>query len=277
MNEIAERTAEQVKDDVIARLDATYTLIYAERDDALTNEQIAVLLKGENLFESDAFSRLEEWESDVRYDRAIEIIKDLCEGDEYDILDADPDALDEVRFAIYDRDDSDIYTALLKNTGSRLFRYDLGYELESDSWRWDDQQYNTAVREIAEAAKLDLTPDLAADLRTLVTEASYGGHLYIMWFGDTEQAVDLASAIEGTEANTNPGTVTFINPTLLILDGLNGSGMDAQVKATITLDIKPGNVTIDAPRTGTGYTWSEVAYPSVSAYRCDVTIHRATR
>lgn len=271
-----ERTAEQIKNAIIDRLDKSYTLVYVEYDDKLNDEQIAAFLKGEFPEDSKAFSDSEEWESETRYRAALGIIRDLCEGDEYEILEADVDALDEVRDAIYDRDTSDYYGELIKATGSRLFRYDLGYELEPDSWNWDDAKYDEAAREIAAVAQLDANDaDIMSELRTLIAEASYGGKLYVMWYGDTAQAIDLASAIDGTENNTNPGTVTFVNATLLILDSWNGSGMAADdLKVTLTLPIKPRNVTIDAPRTGTGYSWTEVAGPYNPAYAAEVTINR---
>lgn len=266
------RTPESVKNAVIARLADKYTLAYVEYDDGLTDEQIAVLLKGENPYESSAFSDWDEWDSDNRYDGAITVIKDVCEDDEYDILEEDSEALDEVRFAVQDRDDSDTITALLDNTNHKLFRYDLDYELEPDSWNWSVEETDTAAREMADACRLPHTDKILSAMRDIIVEASYGGNFYVIWYGSPKEAVDLASAIDGTHDKSNPGTVTFSRPRLLVLDRMNGSGMDGGVDVDITLPIVPGNVTLDDE--DFGYSWTQTAGPYNPAYACDLTIKR---
>jgi hypothetical protein len=67
--------------------------------------------------------------------------------------------------------------------------------------------------------------------------------------------------------------VTFAGAHLIVLDHLNGSGHDVPIE-TITATWAPRRVTIDAPYTGRGYSWHEIAGPVSSAYGGTYTLRR---
>ncbi len=271
------RTVEEIKQNVIDQLADKYELVCIDYDDQLMDEQIVLLLAGDNPFDSKAFADFDEWVDDCCYDAALSVIGDLCEDGEYEILKRDSDALDGIRLTIRERDVSDPFGDLLKATGDRLFRYDLGYDLADGSWAWADEEYEVAALEIAEAAGLNPdNGDLLRELWSLVAESTDGGRLYVLWSGDVAQAVDLASAVEGTPEHDNPGTVTFVEPHLLVLNSWNGSGSEVRVEGNVTLPIVPRRVQLDAAKIGGGYSWTDVAGPVTSAYGCDVTIVRPT-
>lgn len=127
----------------------TYDLVFTEYDDKLSPEQINVLLSGENEWDHDEFSGIEENESDQRYDGAIREIKDILDEDEFAALDAEQDLLDEARFVIEEHDDSNIVQGLLESTGSLLVRYDLHVDVDVDYTSTDQDRREAALEILA--------------------------------------------------------------------------------------------------------------------------------
>lgn len=257
--------AEAIKAAVIGRLDRTYELFYTHQNDDLTDGQIDVLLQGDNPWESKEFTYFEEAHSDSRYAYALAAVREACEHDEYDVLAQNPDLLDEVRFAVEDRDTADPVQMMLRNSNHRLFRFDLDYNLAPDSHGWSEEATDEAARDLARATGLDANDTAVMDkMRELIAHATYGGRLCIIWYGDPEDAVKLGRA---------RGLVTFHSPRLAVHDGWNGSGHDVGIDGDLLFQTWPGDVVIDSRevRRG-GYCWQEICGPSLSAYGAEFTL-----
>lgn len=266
--------------DAIAALDPKYDLHYLSYDDQLRPEQIKVFLDLENPYESKEFTFVEQAESDSAYESAMHVIDNDLFGNDTDVVDAIKDALgdqvDEIRFAIQERGD-DLITMLLKNTSNHLFRWDLFGDDDPtmpnvDS---DDETIVEAERALHEAG----VPE-SVDLRHIFAEASYGGTPYLLWYGDTEDAVNLSTQVDwitnadgsmSPDTSTQHGTVTFTGVSLAILDHYNGSGYVSDETFDITVPWCAGRVSIDAPHIGPGYSWHDTAGPVASSFKGDFT------
>lgn len=263
-------TAEQILTKALADLRPKYTLIYVDYDDGLSDEQIARIFDGDvEGVESD----VDEWAMEGTDHNVDEIIADLVPEEHHrDLLEAG-DEIDELRNAIQERDDSrGALMELLHTTGSKLMRYALDYELEPDSWNWDEEQIVEAMHGIADAAGIDFDTNEKA-LRSLVVEASYGGSLYVIWYGDPEDVVKgvLNTTWENDEA---PTTIAWTDPHLVVLDGWNGSGYSDDVKGIVTKPFVPTNLRMDGNVKGHGYTWDQVAGLVYSAFSNEPTLTR---
>jgi hypothetical protein len=293
---LAEPDADKLYTDAEEALDATYTLNYVSYDDRLTPSQLQVLLNDENPWESSEFSDFEEWESDAGYHRTMEIIGELLTEEQREILeqpqskqgfkgDGTPmtyttDRLDDLRFTIQDRDDSDLLGGCLDNMSDTLFRYDLDYAVPDWTMLQGNDERREAMRAIAEAAGLSvLDRKVIRQLRNLLANAPGGGTLYAMWYGSPKDAIELSKPIawdydKGGEPVTDPvGTVTFSGATLQIINHWEGSGYGEEVE-TMTVPWVPLKVSIDAPKAGPGYSWHEIAYPSPRGYSATFTVNR---
>ena len=78
----------------------------------------------------------------------------------YNIDDADyimDEYQDEIRDILYDRDDFDIIGDLMRKTSKIIMFYDTGYEMESESWNWNEKRIKQAKKQgkqaIAESRK----------------------------------------------------------------------------------------------------------------------------
>ncbi|HEX9337732.1 MAG TPA: hypothetical protein VF892_17685 [Pseudonocardiaceae bacterium] len=263
-------------DDTVADLDERYTLVPLGYDDRLTARQIQVLLDGDNEYEADAFAPIEQWESDCRWQASQDILHTLVDDQAWTLL-ADADLLETLRTQIQERDDSDVITDLLRNSHHALFRYDLTVDVPDHTVLAEDDERRRTLAQIADAAGLDATdPSVVARLTELIDNATYGGRLFVMWYGDPEAALTLAAPIayyrDGSEVTDPHGTVTFTDAHLVVLDGWNGSGHDVPVD-TITAVWAPRRVTIDAPHLGRGYSWHDIAGPVPSTYAGSHTVH----
>jgi hypothetical protein len=134
-----ERTLGALRDEIIKRLDKSYQLVYVDYRDELTDEQVAMIARGdyESLWESSI-----DWESGSRSDGARYHINELVD----DVIrdweredDADYSELkdgfdlsaewDEVNEAIQDRDDSDPYREMAAHTSDVLMRVNVDYQM----------------------------------------------------------------------------------------------------------------------------------------------------
>jgi hypothetical protein len=267
----AEPDFARVVSDAIDSLKISYTLSYVEQgDDGLTPQQIQAYLAGFEQ-EDQARDELLEYETDRKWASVQSILDELLDSDLYELLDKHGD-LEQIRYEIEERDDSDLATQLLRQSGHALFRYRL--DVSVPDYTMDDEQRATTRAEIAEAAGLDPTDaEVITKLDDLIGSASYGGELSVLWYGDPEDAVALARSTRwngnGTE-NTDPnGTVTFTGAALLILNSYNGSGGDVDMPV-ITTEWAPRRVTLDHGP----YSWSDVAAVHGPAYGANITINR---
>lgn len=279
----AEPDLARLVSDAIAALAPTYTLAMIEHPgDRLTAEQIQALLDGASEGGmSSALDSIQEWESDQRWDAARRIVHDLLPDELVELLDRDgtsTSSLNDIEEEIMARDESCLETALLRNTPDELYRYHLNVSVPD--YTMDHEQRAATRQEIADAAGLDLSDKITADkIDELLANSSYGGELYVLWCGNAEQAVTLATPVRwnadhNTESTDVAGTVTFTGASLLILDRWNGSGHEVSVP-TITAEWAPRRVTIDAKGIN-GYSWTDTASPSPRFYAATFTVNRPT-
>lgn len=258
----AEPDLDRLVSDTTAALDARYTLLYLNRsDDGLTPQQIQVLLDGSNEWESAEFTFIEDNQADQYLEAATQVLRDVLGAELYELLER-AGRLDEIRWVIEERDDSGgLVDLLLKASPCSLFRFDLGVDVPDSSATSTADDDTRQV--IATATGLDLDhPASAALVESLVANAFYGGRLYVLWYGDPADAVALARPHDPDDTR---GTVTFTGAHLLILDSWYGSG-HAEPVPVMTAQWGSRRVSIDAARTGPGYSWTDTAGPVASTY-----------
>jgi hypothetical protein len=265
-----ERRAKAVLRKALAALPKTVTLYYTSRsDDGLSNEQLQRIFDGDI---EGVESELDEygWEH-VEYNIDYAIKEVLPDAADRDLLGDFPDLELELRTAIQERDDSKgPLLEQLAVTNGKLMRYYLDYDLEPGSWSWEADAVEKAMAEIAEAAGIEVEANRDT-LWSLVAEATYGGSLYVIWYDDPEDVV--MSVLNGQWGNSHVATtISWTDPQLVVLDSMNGSGMDGEVKGTVTKPFDPEKLSMDGKTRGYGYTWDDTASVVHSAYRCPVTL-----
>lgn len=240
--------ARAVADAVIAALpEQRVALIWLHPGSVLTDKSVQMLLDGGD-GPSDVLDQLDEqWLAEQRYDAARQVIRDVIGDDTlHELLDADPDLFDEVRFAVEEADTSDPLGELLANTGRRLLLIPLGSPVP-DYTSHDDP--DELIAQMCEAAGVD--PQVNRDtVAGALAEAPYGGQLTIIVYAAVADAVGAAH-------------VRITDPHLLIHDTLNGSGADFQLVGTIDLPLEDGGVRLDSQ---TRYGWDSIASVVHSAY-----------
>lgn len=249
-------------------------LVFVQYDDGLTDEQIQKQLNGEAPWDD---ADLDEFQSDQSYEGAIAVIDEYVDADDIEVLKSDTDPIgkfDELRLEVQDRDQSDPFSDLLRRTSDRCFRYYIGVD-SSVTWQSDEAEIQENVNAIAEAIGADPVEHFDT-IRAMLVEGQ-DGPVYVYWYGDVEQLVKACNNYDGTVATdghdaVKAQTITWTTPYLLVLNGLQGSGMDAAFPGTVTLPFNRENLKLDAKGIGNGYSWDDVAGMVRSAYACEVTI-----
>lgn len=256
-------------------LDEKYELVWISQGDGLSDKQVALLLGGEDIFDSKEFADLEEWIDGSRYERAIEVIKEILDDNEFDILDNHPDELDELRFEVTDRDQSDPYTGLVRETRYLLMRYDVDVAVGTD-WSSSEQELAEQAEDLANTLGFASDPTVANLIASgLLPEAGYGGHAWILFYASVAQMWEAVQAYHGLRAEDRPhAKITFTTPYLLVLDALNGAGFDLELPVDVTLPFTPQRLTTDAG--APGYSWDDVAGVVKSAYSAEVSFEGLT-
>lgn len=172
--------------------------------------------------------------------------------------------MEAVRETLWDRDESDPVAAMLRHTGSLLMRHRLDCEVAPSA------DPDAAAYDVAHALGLDGEGYLAnrEAILVMLAECEYhGGTLHIIWRGDPAPIVGACDAIRYGQADP-PTTIRWRDPSILVLDRMGGSGMDAKIVGTVTLPFDPALVDVDTE--GAGYSWTEVAGPYEPAYDAHV-------
>lgn len=245
-----------------ARLEAAYDraiesipdrveLVHVHYDDKLSDKQIQSAFEGTDPYEDGNF---DEFTSEARHNGMWSTIEYHVDEEDLDLLREDQGRMDDLRLAVQERDESDPFRALARNTPHRWMRYKL--DLDANSiWSSDDEEINQDIANIAEALGIEHTPDVDTLLRELVTEAG-GGRLNILWYGEVDELID-AAQLSDEHGNQVPQTITWENPHLLIHDGWNGAGHMVDYPGTITLPFERERLKLDARNIGNGYSWSD--------------------
>ncbi len=124
--------------------------------------------------------KIDEW-WDYPEERYIETMR--CQM-ERDGIEWDDDWIDEIRDALWDKDESDAVASLLENTGALTMFYSLGVEI--DGWHeafmcnpWRGESYAMAAYKIRRALGIKKGSKEAEIIQSLVNEAGDGGDLRI--------------------------------------------------------------------------------------------------
>lgn len=233
----------------VSHLDKKYELVYVDRGDRLTDDQIRKLLAGdEEVLDED-------WVSENRWHGVNAVLDSLLDKEARGFLD-EHGALEQVREAIEERDESDPIRDLMRGTGSKLFRYRLDAHAESGTWKFSDEQLSSAARALAAAAGVDFWDNCVA-LRELVANASCGGSLHVLWRGDIKPVYDAVCTVRFKD-HAPEVTVQWTDPELLLLDQWSGTGYTVRVRGTVSLGFDPDRLCIDTARGPGGYSWTDV-------------------
>lgn len=263
------RILEKVK----AEMPDQVQLVYAGRGEELTPEQVRVLLKGENPWEADEFSFLEDAECESRYEGAVAVLKDILTEEEFETLEGSPEQLDEARGLVEEHDESDLITDIHRETPDMLIRYDLEVDVDTN-YASTEREYECQADEILGALGFPEDHPIRAEIvGSLLPHASYGGRLWLMW---SQSTYELEKASRPYQTARHGDVVPKANlnlpcASLLVLDRLNGSGFEIEIEAPyeIVVPFDPANLTID---TGP-YSWSDIAGGvSRGAYAADAKI-----
>lgn len=154
---------------------------------------------------------------------------------EYDDIESLMDEhYDDIRDLLYYRDQSDPTKDLLGTVGDIACFYHTGYELPSDSWRWNRKEMNTEIRAIKKHLGIK-GKDHDSEIEEMIRQASYGGSLVVYFNPDIEDIV-----------RAQGNMIRFTNPQLAIIDIYNGSGGSCEpIPHDIVLPLERSNFFVD--------------------------------
>lgn len=251
------RTAQEIVDEAITKLPARWDWFYCDHDDGLTAEQIHKILTTEDGY-NDVAMEIEDNNFESKWQAVQELIEEVVpDEDEREVLEADETLLGRLKDAIYDLDRTDVVKELARN--QRIYvRYHLGtnqgdyIDLAPNSWNWTAGQVYRAARHLCALAKLPWA-EHGEKFRELVVNATYGGELFIFWYADLS---DVIEAINAHLADpTEKRTITWTNPTFLLLDYYNGSGHEFRLDGEYSRAFDYERLSVDG---SFGYSWDEI-------------------
>lgn len=230
-----------------------FEMVYVDRGDGLDDEQIAKLLAGGSAFDDPHFDN---WYNDARWEGWKYIKDDLLTVDEQDLLER-ADLLDELRYAVEERDTSNPEMELLRMSGHKLMRVDLDFEVPWIEFA-DGETISDLADDIITHLGIETTDEVKArenraEILMMLNQAPYGGNLQVIFYDSPEDVLGAKR-------------IVFDNPHIVILDRLNGSGMDGKIVGEVGVDVKPGDVVLDSQDS---YGWDDIAGVVHSAYAPD--------
>lgn len=240
-----EKRAEAIYDRVLADLPAELDLTYVHYDDRLSEQQIVSILGGSEPWE---VASLDEWECDQRHHYAMQEITERTTEEERHLLEGN-DWMDELRFAVQDRDRSEPYTQLMSQTPDLWFRYELPYEF------FDDERVSLEwhAREICDVLGLSEIDNMKS-IVDLLTNAGTGTLLYVLWRASIR---DLWSLLDCSRRHPSPkddfAFLVWRDPTLLLFNRLSGYGYESAVKGVVSTQFCSADLHLDM---GQG-SWSD--------------------
>ena len=119
---------------------------------------------------------------------------------------------------IYENCNDDILRDLERNSNELIWFYDTGYEMESESWSWDNKKITAERQRIKKILKIRGTDVYNARIEMMIRQATYGGQLVIYF---KKSFSDLM--------NNNVNTICFTNPVIAVIDIHGGSGDDCHI------------------------------------------------
>lgn len=233
---------------LIAKLDKTYTLVYADYRDQFDTETVAKFINSNDPSVLD--ESIEEWLYDSRGLGADNVINDTFDDDEkaaIDLLELRP----ELHMEIEQRDDSDPIRDMLRNSHAH-FCYVPILEAETEgcieaSQYSDDHQ--AEYKKIANAAGLDPVTDRKAIIELYENGATYAT-ASLVWFFLLDPVDYYDAKMAQYKTGKEDIEVTLHKPHLAFRDSWNGSGHVVETMRTITVPLS----SIRSDEKGNGYS-----------------------
>lgn len=238
--------------ELIGRLDAKYELVYVDYRDELLSDQIKHIMNNDmdSLWDS-----LAEYESESTWYGVEAVLEYTFSAEELgELSDEDKDLLVET---IRERDNSDFLSGLLRNTSDVLVRYRI------DEVEWDGENFDDYIVELAKMLGISAkhNKDALEEMAANANVSYYSPDLYLIFTMSLDDVVNL---------NYNPSKfMKVVNPGVLLLDTMNGSGFDGSVPLVWDAPFERDNLIWDDKKAGHGYAWDDVACPVHSAYSPD--------
>lgn len=150
---------------------------------------------------------------------------------------------DEIRDLLYERNDTDPVTDLIKNTGTTNMFYSLGVEIDGyhDDWcgSYRGESEEMACYKIRRALKLK-KGQFDDRIKELVDNATYGGELRIYFNAMFNELVN-------NDEKNDFKTIRFHGDVVVaVADSHNGSGFDITLPLDITLPFNRDNLFVDS-------------------------------
>lgn len=240
----------------IAALPDRVTLAHIDYRDELSTQQIVDAFEGKPPCENTDF---DEWESDARRHGLNYYIEDVQK--DLDLEDWEIDLIrDDLVEALYDRDDTDLWSGAMRNTPGKWMRYWID-ERDLDSDELLDRLINPGVPGVASVLDaLGLlgtdqhTPELEAEIEEAIANSGVEAAIYLLWYGDIDELVEAAARdYEGAP----PQTITWKDPMLLLYHPFYGNGWADTIHATITTTFDRDKLHLDERGGGGGYSFSD--------------------
>lgn len=261
-------TNQSTYDQVLAKIPTTTDLYYVEYDSRLRPEQAHRLLQSGDGFSEMQNEILDLW-ADSWHESVETYLQEAAKDAGVTEDDLTTEEVERLREAIMNRDRSNPIKDLA--SGNRyLLRFRLGdpdedldlpQNLAARSEGYDLDEH---ARRLARMAGVEYEPNAQAFRQLVIEQDYYGGQLYVFWQGTITEFFDPVLNED------QPHTVTWTDPSVLLLDGFNGSGYDSRITGTITRTFRPGLLGVDGE--GFGFGWDQTAGLVHSYYRNDPTV-----
>lgn len=245
-------------------------LAHVEQGDGLTNDQANRILRGEW---NDVEDEIIDAHYDDMCDRADELAREAVEESGADWDDFDEDEQDRLREIVMEADTSDPLAAHLRHTralvrvpvaGSLNLAYLVGNHWMDNSEEDRGPREQAIATLLADAGVDTDDPGVKDAIEELVAEGPYAWtdstRLDVLWHGGIE---DVAVKPRGAQDGTR--TLSFTNPSVVLIDTTAGSGHEVTVPATVTSKLG-GEVTPRLDEEEHGYGWDQTAGVVKSAY-----------
>lgn len=250
--EILEKALDRdaIREALIAKLDKTYTLVYADYRDAFDPETIAKFINEHDANVLD--ESIDEWLFENRGLGADNVIDETFNDDEkaaIDLLELGP----ELHMEIEQRDDSDPIREMLNHSGPHFCYVDiLPAEAEGciESYQYT-RDHEAEYKKIADAAGLDIVKDLEA-----IKELYHNGASFsispLVWFFTLDPSDYYAALLAQYKSGKDDIMVTLHKPHLAIRDHCNGAGHYIETSRTVTVPLS----SIKSDEKGNGYSFA---------------------
>lgn len=246
---------------------ARYDIYYVDYDSQMDKDTKVAFLKGD----MDGFDELYEGWSDHYAENLTATVTGILneEGLSYEYVDEDI-----IRDYVADHDDSDLVGGLLRQTGPQLMRARLEPLDTSDLFSGhDDAVFDKRIAHIEErltAAGMTIGDEERMDISDLVHNGPFDWHEGVRLEVIYQDDLANSTVWDRTDGSIKERDLEFSDPHILLIDSMNGSGYDTQIKGTIKTRISADNPAMLDEQPDFGYSWDDVCGLVKSAYNTDV-------